>query len=88
MPFDPPPPYDSDESVLKPLSPLAAALERASLEDLALVAIALHRASPSTQTVPTPSPHRSTSSPSSSSPGLAPLARPDFVTAHFNPEAL
>ena len=36
-------PDDSAGTILKPLSPLAAAVEAASLEDLALFAIAVNR---------------------------------------------
>lgn len=61
MPLEPAPHYDPDESVLKPLSPLAAALERASLMDIALFAIALNRSSLTPSTPATPETHRATS---------------------------
>jgi|CXWL01.1.fsa_nt_gi hypothetical protein len=58
-----PSPWEHDDpidSILKPVSPLAAAVDAASLEDLALCAIAVHRRTrdeetPSSAPLPHPS---------------------------------
>lgn len=54
---------DPTDTILKPLSPLAAAVEAASLEDLALCAIAVHRRTRDEETPSsTPLPHPSSCS--------------------------
>lgn len=60
MACDPPIPYEPDDSVLKPLSPLADAITHASFADVCLFVVALSRAA---RTPPdTPEPHRATPS--------------------------
>lgn len=47
---------DPIDTILKPLSPLAAAVEAASLEDLALLAIAVNRRARGCDTPPSAAP--------------------------------